>query len=108
MTVVVAILLAVFHVVRGWLAFGLVAAALTFELSQNVYWLWYSQRRAAQVGAEALFGRIAEVAQECRPLGTVRVQGELWQARCPAGAAPGERVRITGLDGLTLEVEPDD
>jgi membrane-bound serine protease (ClpP class) len=47
---------------------------------------------------------VVEVSDECLPNGRVRVQGELWNARCPEGAARGERVRITGLDGLTLEV----
>ena len=36
--------------------------------------------------------------------GQVRVQGELWRAHCPEGADSGDRVRIVGLDGLTLEV----
>jgi membrane-bound serine protease (ClpP class) len=56
------------------------------------------------VGAETLIGRIAEVAEECRPYGHVRIQGELWRAHCAEGAALKERVRITGIDGLTLEV----
>jgi membrane protein implicated in regulation of membrane protease activity len=32
------------------------------------------------------------------------VQGELWRAHCAEGAAAGERVRVVGIDGLTLEV----
>ena len=42
----------------------------------------------------------------CRPLGEVSVRGEIWQARCEAGADAGDIVRIVGLDGLTLVVEP--
>jgi membrane-bound serine protease (ClpP class) len=104
-TLVVAILLVVFGVVHGGWAVALVAGTSTLEVSQNVYWLWYSQRRAAQVGAETLIGRVVEVAEECRPYGHVRVQGELWRAHCAEGADSGERVRIVGRDGLTLEVE---
>ena len=39
--------------------------------------------------------------------GVVRVRGEFWQARCPLGQQlqPGDRVRITGRDGLVLVVE---
>jgi membrane protein implicated in regulation of membrane protease activity len=104
-TLVVAILLVVIGAVHGGWAVALVAGTATLEASQNVFWLWYSQRRAAQVGAETLLGHVVEVAEGCRPYGHVRVQGELWRAHCEGGAAAGERVRIVGRDGLTLEVE---
>lgn len=105
MTLVIAILLVVLGKVQGDWAIALVAGTATLEVAQNVYWLWYSQRRTAQVGAETLLGRVVEVAEECRPYGHVRVQGELWRAHCAEGADRGERVRIVGRDGLTLEVE---
>jgi membrane protein implicated in regulation of membrane protease activity len=35
----------------------------------------------------------------------VRLNGEIWEARCAAGASPGDRVRVIGRDGLTLVVE---
>jgi membrane protein implicated in regulation of membrane protease activity len=35
----------------------------------------------------------------------VRIGGEIWQARCEAGADTGETVRVVGLSGLTLLVE---
>jgi membrane-bound serine protease (ClpP class) len=100
----IALLLVVFHVVGGGWAVVLLAATGIFELSQAAFWLRYSNRRAATVGAETLIGRAVEVADECRPYGQVRVQGELWRAHCAEGAGTGERVRITGIDGLTLEV----
>jgi membrane-bound serine protease (ClpP class) len=100
----IALGLVVFHVVRGAWAVVLLVGTGIFELSQTFFWLRYSNRRAAIVGAETLVGRIAEVAEECRPYGHVRVQGELWRAHCAEGAGLGERVRITGIDGLTLEV----
>ena len=104
MTFWIALLLVVFHVVGGSWAVVLLAATGIFELSQTVFWLRYSNRRAATVGAETLIGRAVQVAEECRPYGHVRVQGELWRAHCSEGASPGELVRITAIDGLTLEV----
>ena len=104
MTFWIALLLVVFHVVGGAWAVVLLAATGIFELSQTAFWLRYSNRRAATVGAETLIGRAVEVAAECRPYGHVRVHGELWRAHCAEGAAAGDRVRITGIDGLTLEV----
>jgi membrane-bound serine protease (ClpP class) len=99
-----ALALVVLHVVKGAWAVVLLAGTGIFELVQTFFWLRYSNRRAATVGAEALFGRIAQVAEECRPYGHIRVQGELWRAHCAQGAGLNERVRITGIDGLTLEV----
>jgi len=56
---------------------------------------------------EAVLGRPVEatVLDPCRPKGQVRVQGEIWEARCEAGADRGESVRIVGRDGLVLLVE---
>ena len=105
MTFVVALVLVALHTVEGGWAIALLAGTATLETSQNVFWLWYSQRRAVQVGAETMMGLVVEVAEECRPYGLVRIQGELWRARCGEGAARGERVRVVGRDGLTLEVE---
>ena len=104
MTFWIILALVLLHVIEGWWAMTLLLAVGLFELSQTVFWLRYTNRRSTVVGAETLVGRVVEVSDECRPLGRVRVQGELWNARCPEGAARGERVRITGLNGLTLEV----
>ncbi len=103
MTFWIALGLFLFHVVRGGWALALLAGTAVFEVSTPIFWLWYSQRRAVQVGAETLLGRVVEVAQECRPYGHVRIEGELWQAHCEEGADRGERVRIVGRDRLTLE-----
>jgi membrane-bound serine protease (ClpP class) len=105
MTFWVALALVLFHVVTGWWAIVLLCGTAIFELSTPVYWMRRSQRRRVEVGAETMLGRVVEVAAECRPYGTVRIQGELWRAHCGNGARPGDRVRVTGRDGLTLEVE---
>jgi membrane protein implicated in regulation of membrane protease activity len=42
----------------------------------------------------------------CRPLGQVRVDGEIWAARCESGADIGTAVRVEDRDGLTLVVRP--
>jgi membrane-bound serine protease (ClpP class) len=83
-----------------------VGAAAVWELATTLGAVWWSQRRSARVGAEAMFGREVPVRDDCRPLGRVSVKGELWRARCDAGANRGESVRIVGIDGLTLVVEP--
>jgi membrane-bound serine protease (ClpP class) len=57
------------------------------------------------VGVETLVGASAEVVTPLTPVGQVRIQGELWRARCETQAVAGERVRVRGIDGLTLLVE---
>jgi membrane-bound serine protease (ClpP class) len=57
------------------------------------------------VGAQTLIGREATVISPCRPEGQVRLDGEIWQARCAAGADPGDTVRVTARDGLLLVVD---
>jgi len=61
--------------------------------------------RRKAVGAQTLIGKDAVVSMPCRPVGQVRLDGEIWEARCDAGASPGDRVRVIGRDGLQLVVE---
>jgi membrane protein implicated in regulation of membrane protease activity len=63
-----------------------------------------SRRKA--VGAQTLIGREAVVLTACQPRGQVRIGREIWDARCEAGAAVGDAVRVVGRDDLTLIVEP--
>ncbi len=87
-------------------AVGLVSATLI------QYVVRISRRRVA-TGASALIGENAVVIATLAPRGRVKVLGEDWAARLPERAvAVGLRVeaqtpvRVVGLDGLTLIVEP--
>ncbi len=101
-----AILLALFVLPEPW-GLVLVAAAAVIEVAETWFWIRFSRRRRVQAGSETLIGAGAVVATPCRPLGQVRIDGELWRASCGAGAEAGERVRVVGRDGLTLLVEPE-
>jgi len=101
-----AVLLALFVLPAPW-GLVFVAASAVVEVAETYFWIRLSRRRRIQAGAETLIGARAVVASPCRPAGQVRVQGELWRARCEAGAEPGETVRIVGREGLTLLVEPE-
>ena len=101
-----ATLLALFVVPAPW-GLVLVAATAVVEVAETYFWIRLSRRRRIQAGAETLIGARAVVASSCRPAGQVRVQGELWRARCEAGADLGETVRVVGREGLTLLVEPE-
>jgi membrane-bound ClpP family serine protease len=101
---VVALLLALFVLEDPW-STVVVVGALVLEVGEVFFWLWYTRRRRVQVGAETLIGLEAIVVTPCRPRGQVRLQGEIWDARCDAGAGAGEAVRVVGREGLTLVVE---
>jgi membrane-bound serine protease (ClpP class) len=60
------------------------------------------RRRPVSVGPQDVLGVEAEVRRE----GLVFVRGELWQALETDGQPlrPGDRVRVEGIDGLTLQV----
>jgi membrane-bound serine protease (ClpP class) len=76
------------------------------EVGEIVWGRRLAKRWRPKVGAETMIGQTADVVEPCRPVGQVRVRGELWEARCAAGAAVGDTVRITALEGLTLTVVP--
>jgi membrane protein implicated in regulation of membrane protease activity len=58
------------------------------------------------VGAHTMIGRDTVVITPCQPDGQVRLDGEVWEAHCDAGATAGDSVRIVDRDGLTLIVTP--
>ena len=80
-------------------------ACLILFCGKLFFWNRTMRGRRKVVGAQTLVGQEAKVLAPCRPVGQVRIGGEIWEARCEAGADAGETVRVTGLNGLTLLVE---
>jgi len=65
-----------------------------------------SQRRSPAAGRETLIGSVGTAHTALSPEGSVRVQGELWQAVANEGSLePGTRVVVTGVEGLRLMVK---
>lgn len=62
------------------------------------------------IGREWMIGEMGEAVAAVAPDGVVRIREALWRARTNRATpiSPGDRVRVTGLDGLTLEVEPEE
>lgn len=81
------------------------AIAVILFLPELAFWNRKVKGRKAATGVQTLVGRTATVATACRPRGQVRIDGELWEAVCAAGADPGTRVRILSVDRLVLTVE---
>jgi len=66
-----------------------------------------AQRRKGMTGVEGMIGDTGEVTDTLDPSGTIRVQGEIWNAESLAGTIEkGEKVRIKEMKNLKLYVEP--
>jgi membrane protein implicated in regulation of membrane protease activity len=104
MFLVAMVALALFVLPPG-LGIAAVALGIAVEVAEVGFWIRFLRRYRVTTGAEGLIGATGEVIEGCDPSGRVRLRGEIWHARCPGGAGVGERVTVTGIDGLTLEVE---
>jgi membrane-bound serine protease (ClpP class) len=81
------------------LALYLAIVALSLFLYVKIM---HSMHEPVLTGQEALLGRTAEVGLE----GNLKIGGERWQIARPEGLVPGQRVRIVGLRGMRLQVQP--
>jgi len=101
----IALLLAIFVLPSPW---GILAVAVgaALDFGETGAFLWWSKRRRAVVGVEALLGKRGVAVRDLWPEGQVKVDGELWKARCEGGCDAGTEVLVRAIDGLTLEVEP--
>ncbi len=61
------------------------------------------------IGRESMIGEMGTALATVSPEGTVEVRGAPWRARTNRATpiAAGDPVRVTGIDGLLLEVEPE-
>jgi membrane-bound serine protease (ClpP class) len=106
MLLVGAIALALFVLPPGW-GLALVVLAAVLEVAEVGFWIRFLRRYRIATGKEALIGSSAEVIEACDPRGRVRLRGEIWRAECDSDARVGDRVKVVGVDGLTLRVEPE-
>jgi membrane-bound serine protease (ClpP class) len=90
----------------GWLiVLSTLAGVLFFGFGLTVALRAKERVRTAQVG---LVGLVGEVRSDLDPVGGVYVKGTIWRARSMNGPIPkGTRVRVKGIDGLILRVEPE-
>ncbi|MEA1889786.1 MAG: nodulation protein NfeD [Pseudomonadota bacterium] len=93
--------------------FGIdLSVILTFAVSSAVVFIllvgmaFKSRERPVVSGSEQLIGADGVAIDDFDNTGTVYVHSESWQARTGTPLHKGQHVRVTGLDGLTLNVEP--
>jgi membrane-bound serine protease (ClpP class) len=101
----IALVLAIFFLPSPWGIVAVVVAGV-LDLIEVAVGLWWSKRRKAAVGSAALVGATGIAMGDLWPEGQVKVNGEIWRARCDGGCDAGTSVVVRGITGLTLHVEP--
>ncbi len=108
-------------VAGSFLLFGDVADAIdvspwliwSFAVAAFLYWgfgltVAVQSRERLTSTQRGLVGLVGEARGELKPDGPVFVKGTLWRGRSADGPIPaGTRVRVRGVDGLILRVEPE-
>ena len=89
-----------------WLigAVALLSAAFIMLVAQLAL---KARQRPVVSGAEELIGSRGEVIEAFDSVVRVRVHSEDWQARSDTPLQPGQKVRVTAREGLTLIVRPE-
>jgi membrane-bound serine protease (ClpP class) len=99
-----AIALALLVLPPGW-GLAVVVLGILIEVAEVGFWVRFLRRYRVQTGSEGLIGSTGEVIEACDPRGRIRLRGEIWHARCSSPVRVGERVTVTAVQGLTLEVQ---
>ncbi len=82
-------------------------AATSAAFFMGVVWFALKARRRRVVsGREEMLGATGEALEAFKGQGRVRVHSEEWQARSRAPLKRGQKVRVVGLEGLIVTVEP--
>ena len=105
MLTIVAIALALTVIPSPWGWVTVIVAGL-IDVAETTFFVRWSKRRRATVGAETLVGRTAVVARALTPMGQVKLDGEVWEARADYDLVPGDAVVVRAVEGLVLDVEP--
>jgi membrane protein implicated in regulation of membrane protease activity len=107
MILIIVLILALIFLPWPW-SLVVIALAAVLELSLWFFGVRYSRRRRAQVGVQTMIGTLGEAVTALAPHGQVKIDGEIWEAEASGNARAGDAVRVTGIHGLTLDVEKAD
>jgi membrane-bound ClpP family serine protease len=104
MSLIVALVLAVFFLPRPW-GIVVVLGAIVLEIVE-IRWGLKLARARSSTGVEAMVGQRGEAATPLNPTGQVLLRGERWQARSSRAVEAGTTVEVDAVNGLELAVTP--
>ncbi len=88
------------------LAIALTALIIAVIAVVILYYALQSRKYKIETGKEALIGSVGKATTDLAPNGTVRVNGEFWQATTKErGINKGDSVKVVSMDGMFLVVE---
>jgi membrane-bound serine protease (ClpP class) len=68
-----------------------------------------AHRRAVKSGSEEMIGMTGTVLEDTDGAhGAAQIHGETWRIRCAQPLARGQKVKVVRMEGLVLEVQPED
>ncbi|MEJ2141570.1 MAG: nodulation protein NfeD [Gammaproteobacteria bacterium] len=93
--------------------FGIdISVIVTFSLTSALVFIFVvgmaikARRRPVVSGLEELIGSEAVVINDFNQTGTVSIHSETWRAQTDLPVQKGQKVKVMGSKGLTLQVEP--
>ena len=89
----------------GWMRYAVIAGGALIEIAEIGVWLKWRNVKST-TGIESLVGMIGVTITDCAPEGQIKVKGQIWKARSDRDVDAGAEVRVTGTEGLLLEVAP--
>jgi membrane-bound serine protease (ClpP class) len=72
-----------------------------------VYFAMRARRRRVVSGQEEMLGATGVALEDFTDTGRVRIHSEEWQARAATAIRQGQKVIVTAMDGLVLQVKPE-
>jgi membrane-bound serine protease (ClpP class) len=92
----------------AWELVGSVALVFGMTFVLVTAYVMRSRHRPIVAGREQMIDSTGSVLEWQGGQGQVRVHGEVWQARSKTPLSRGQQVRVQGIEGLTLDVEPEE
>ncbi|MHB8742139.1 MAG: NfeD family protein [Sulfuricaulis sp.] len=90
----------------AWPLIAVVAAVSAAFFIGVMFMALKARRRRVVSGQEEMLGAIGEALENFKGAGRVRVHSEEWQARSETPLKRGQTVKVVGIDGLILAVQP--
>jgi membrane-bound serine protease (ClpP class) len=91
----------------AWPLIASVAAISAGFFLGVVYFAMRARRRRVVSGQEEMIGATGVALEDFADTGRVRIHSEEWQARAATAIRQGQKVTVTAMDGLVLQVKPE-